>query len=279
VPLGAGQVGRRPVLVMVAGYSRVITARMVPTRTSEDLLAGMWVLLAGWGGVPRTLVWDNEGAIGSWKAGRPQLTAAAQAFRGTLGVGIRLCRPVDPEAKGLIERANGYLETSFMPGRSFSSPADFNTQLAEWLLRAGGRWHRRIQARPADRWEPDRKAMLGLPPVPPVVGWQRLVRLPRDHYVRVDANDYSVHPSVVGRWVSVSADLERVRVHCAGRLVADHPRCWARAQSLTDPVHARAGALLRRQAATPHPRPGAQAEVQTRDLADYDRITGVEAVA
>jgi len=67
VPLGAGQVGRPPVLVMVAGYSRVIAARMIPTRTSEDLLAGMWELLAGWGGLPRMLVWDNEGAVGSWK--------------------------------------------------------------------------------------------------------------------------------------------------------------------------------------------------------------------
>jgi hypothetical protein len=32
-------------------------------------------------------------------------------------------------SKGLVERANGYLETSFLPGRSFTSPADFNEQL------------------------------------------------------------------------------------------------------------------------------------------------------
>src|SRR5262252_6861305 len=32
VPLGAGQVGRPPVLVMVAGYSRVMAARMIPSR-------------------------------------------------------------------------------------------------------------------------------------------------------------------------------------------------------------------------------------------------------
>jgi len=49
-----------------------------------------------------------------------------QAFRGTLGVGLRLCRPADPEAKGLVERANGYLETSFLPGRSFGCPQNFN---------------------------------------------------------------------------------------------------------------------------------------------------------
>jgi hypothetical protein len=40
--------------------------------------------------------------------------------------------------------------------------------------------------------------MLALPPVAPVVGWRRSERLPRDHYVRIDSNDYSVHPSAVG---------------------------------------------------------------------------------
>jgi hypothetical protein len=150
-----------------------------------------------------------------------------QAFRGVLGVAVRLCRPADPEAKGLVERANGYLETSFLPGRVFTSPADFNAQLSAWLVRANGRVHRSIDARPADRWEPDRAAMVGLPPVAPLVGWRASVRLPRDHYVRIDANDYSVDPGVVGRRVEVTADLEQVRVFCAGRQVAGHDRCWA----------------------------------------------------
>ena len=40
IPLGFGQVGRPPVLVMVSGYSRMITAVMLPSRQSADLLAG-----------------------------------------------------------------------------------------------------------------------------------------------------------------------------------------------------------------------------------------------
>jgi transposase len=263
---------------MVAGYSRVIAARMLPTRTAEDLLAGMWTLIEGWGAVPKTLVWDNEGAIGSWKSGRPQLTTATQAFRGTLGIAVRLCRPADPEAKGLVERANGYLETSFLPGRAFTSPADFNQQLTAWLVRANARVHRSIDARPADRWEPDRAAMLSLPPVPPLVGWHMSVRLPRDHYVRVDANDYSVDPAVVGRRVEVVADLEQVRVFAGGRQVAAHERCWAGGQTITDPRHAQAAAALRR-ARRLAPTPMADTEVQQRNLADYDRITGGEVAA
>jgi hypothetical protein len=178
----------------------------------------------------------------------------------------------------LVERANGYLETSFLPGRGFGSPEDFNAQLQAWLGKANARVHRSIDAKPVDRWEPDRAAMLPLPPVPPQVGWHCWVRLPRDHYVRLDANDYSVDPAVVGRRVEVHADLARVRVRCGGRLVADHVRCWARGQTITVPEHAQAARSLRAACRLAVVRP-ADTEVQQRDLADYDRYAGTEAAA
>jgi hypothetical protein len=56
------------VLVLVSGYSRMITAVMLPSRQGADLLAEHWQLIAGWGRVPRALVWDNESAVGSWAA-------------------------------------------------------------------------------------------------------------------------------------------------------------------------------------------------------------------
>jgi hypothetical protein len=34
-------------------------------------------------------------------------------------------------SKGIIERAHDYLERSFLPGRTFASPTDFNTQPAD----------------------------------------------------------------------------------------------------------------------------------------------------
>ncbi|MFI5717761.1 hypothetical protein [Nocardia sp. NPDC051750] len=114
--LGFGQVGRPPVLVMVTGYSRVLTAVTIPTRQSLDLLAGHWALTSGWARVPKMLVGDNEAAVGRWRGGKPQLTETMNAFRGSLGIKVLQCRLRDPEAKGLVERANGYLETSFSAG-------------------------------------------------------------------------------------------------------------------------------------------------------------------
>lgn len=274
VPLGSGQAGRPPVLVMVCGYSRWISARMIPTRQGPDLLAGHWALLQQLGAAPKALVWDNESAVGQWRGGRPQLTEAMNAFRGCLGIKVVQCRPADPEAKGLVERANRYLETSFLPGRLFASPADFNAQLESWLEKANRRHHQRIECRPIDRLPADLAAMAALPPVAPPAGWQLATRLPRDHYVRLAGNDYSVHPSVIGRRVAVTAGLDQVTVTCAGHLVARHDRCWAAHQTITDPAHAAAARAARRQHLSAKS-PPAVTDVQQRNLADYDRLFGL----
>ena len=279
LPVGCGQVRsakQLPVLTMVSGYSRWAGAVLIPSRNAEDLYAGWWQLISQLGAVPRLLVWDGEGAVGKHP---DKLTAECQAFRGTLATGVYVCRPADPEAKGIVERFHDYLEKSFLPGRVFISPADFNAQLSEWLAKANMRWHRRLECRPADRIAADRAAMIALPPVAPVTGWHRTARLPRDYYVRLDGNDYSVDPAVIGRRVEVTADLERVRVLCEGRMVADHGRCWAKHQTLTDPAHLEAAKALqsaRRLAAVPGP---GHDEVELRDLSVYDAVFGGQGAA
>lgn len=278
LPVGFGQVRtatQLPVLTMVTGYARWACAVLVPTRRAEDLYAGWWQLIAQLGATPRVLVWDGEGAIGRWRARRSELTGECQGFRGTLAAKVIICRPADPEAKGLVERLHDYLERSFLPGRQFASPADFNTQLAGFLARANTRHHRVLGCAPADRIATDKAAMLALPPVPPVVGWRASTRLPRDHYVRLDSNDYSVHPSVIGRRVEVSADLARVRVFCGGRVVADHDRIWAKHQTITDPEHLAAARALRRERLQVVG-PPAEPDVEIRRLADYDTALGLD---
>lgn len=115
--------------------------------------------------------------------------------------------------------------------------------------------------------------MLPLPPVPPVVGWDNQVRLGRDYYVRIASNDYSVDPTAIGRIVDVHADLDRVRAHLDTRLIADHPRVWARSLTITDTAHVDTARRLRREFQQSLPRPAADDLI--RDLADYDRAFGL----
>jgi transposase len=277
LPVGFGQTRtptQLPVLTMITGYARWACGVLVPTRRAEDLYAGWWRLLEQLGAVPRVLVWDGEAAVGRWRARQSELTTVCQGFRGVMGAKVWICKPGDPEAKGGIERLHDYLERSFLPGRTFGSPADFNSQLQAWLQLANTRRKRSLGCAPADRIAADKAAMLTLPPVPPATGWQHTLRLPRDHYVRLDSNDYSVHPTAIGRRVLVRADLDRIQVWCDGSLVADHDRIWARHQTISDPAHVKAAQLLRQQRFTVVP-PATETEVDQRRLADYDTALDV----
>ena len=277
VPVGAGQLLAPPVLTIALGFSRWIMARAIPSRTTPDLLAGMWSLLADLGGVPKTLVWDNEAGIGQ----HHRLTVGARSFAGTLGTRIWQAPPRDPETKGVVERANQFLQTSFLPGRAFTGPGDFNAQLSQWLPAANQRLVRATGSAPARLVGADVTAMTPLPPVAPALSWRAPVRLGRDYYLRVAGNDYSVSPTMIGRIVTVSCDLDRVRAHCAGQLVADHERSWARAQTITDPAHVAAARQLREQVRSrvratgtvARQRPGEV--VARRALTDYDRLFGL----
>lgn len=272
IPLEDGTLSLLPVLVMTAAHSRFTLGRMLPTRKTEDLLLGSWELIQQFGRVPRRLIWDNEPGIG-----RGQRRAeGVSAFAGTLATQFVQLKPRDPESKGLVERRNGFFETSFMPGRQFSSPADFNLQFSHWLEHANRRVVRTIKARPTDLIDTDRAGMLPLPPVVLQLGWRNQLRLGRDYYVRVDTSDYSVSPAAIGRIVDVSADLDRVRVRLDGKVVAEHDRVWARGLTITDPNHVAEAARLRRQFQAPSPVPG---DGLARDLADYDRAFGLDGVS
>jgi transcriptional regulator with XRE-family HTH domain len=112
VPLGDSQVDSPPVLVPVSSFSRFITAAMIPSRQTPDLVAGMWSLLAGQlGAVPRRLLWDNKTGIGRRRRGLQRVApdqpgSVALTERGVLGhdrAGLRLGR-VRPRALILVDQ-------------------------------------------------------------------------------------------------------------------------------------------------------------------------------
>ena len=155
---------------------------------------------------------------------------------------------------------------------------DFNAQFSDWLTRANARVVRTVKAAPVDLVNADRAAMLPLPPIPlhlgPSWGWRNKIRLGRHDDVRLDTNDYSVDPTVIGAMVDVAADLERVRVRCEGRIVAEHARVWAEEPPSPTRPTSETAAWLRKQFQQP---PAAERERDdlVRDLSDYDRAFGL----
>ncbi len=176
------------------------------------------------GAVPRVLVWDGEGAVGRWRARRPELTAACQAFRGVLGAKVLICKPADPEAKGLVERLHDYLET-VVPARpqlQLARPTS-TPSWPSWLERANRRRQRvaGLRARRTGSTRTGRRCWRCRRCRRSPAGEHRL-RLPRDHYVRLDSNDYSVHPRRSAGGSRSGPTWTGSRCGARARLVADH---------------------------------------------------------
>ena len=125
MPAGFGQVRTAkllPVLTMVTGYARWASAVLIPTRRAEDLYGRLVAAHRGAGRGPAGagLGWGRRRRPVAGR--RTELTQECQGFRGTLAAKVIICRPADPEAKGLVERLHDYLERSFLPGRVFTCP-------------------------------------------------------------------------------------------------------------------------------------------------------------
>jgi transposase len=263
IPVGAGAERRGYVVICCLGYSRAGAGALVFSKRIEDVLWGIGRCLWSLGGLPGTLVWDREGALHAG-GGRP--TGPYAAFCGRLRVGWRFCEAADPQAKGVVERLQGYLETNFEPGLSYVGPEDCQGLLDAWFAKAIARTHRGLRCRPIDRLAEELAAMRPLPPHPPDVDRRVVIRVPADPHVRLDTNDYSLDPRHVGRRVEVRVGQRQITgvVLDTGEIAAAHRRSFARHRTITDLAHARA---LRagHQART-------EPEVEARPLARYDAL-------
>lgn len=271
VPVGKGQ--RREVFGLVTGlpFSAAFRVVFAFNQTVAAFCPALVGGLARLGGLPTAMVSDNDACIvASRRGGLVTLVEEVAALYGHLGLRAVALRPAFPEGKGFIERMNGFLETSFLPLRAFTSIEDLQTQADTWAVEVADRRRvRRIDAVVADALAVERAALRPVPTRWPDVDQRLEARASKDAYVRIGDVDYSVPPRFAGRRLAVRASLERVSVFCDGEQVADHARSWVRADVVLHPSHARELRLAReaqRQLDT------GDIEVATARMAAYDEL-------
>jgi transposase len=268
IPVGQGQTRRGWVVVACLGYSRAGAGALIFSKGVADLLFGIRRCLWSLGGLPRTLVWDRQSGLHAG-GGRP--TEAFAGFCGQLRVGWHFCDRADPQAKGAVERLQGFIEKSFEPGRVFANELDLQAQLDGWFdERANARTHKTLRCRPIDRLIEERQAMVALPPAPPDTDRRWVLRVPPDPYLRFDTCDYSLDPALVGRRVEARvSDREVLAVALeTGERACRHARSFARHRTITALEHARG---LKQQRG--ERRGTREPIVEIRSLASYDRLT------
>jgi hypothetical protein len=252
-------------VVACLGYSRAGAGALIFSKEAVDVLWGMARCLGSLGGVPEVLVWDREGSLHAG-GGRP--TEVYAGFCGQLKVDWRFCEPSDPQAKGAVERLQGYMETNFEPGRRFANELDFQSQLDDWFEKANARTHKTLRCRPIDRLIEEREVMRPLPVRSLDLDRRWVGRVAPDPMLRFDTNDYSLDPALVGRRVDVRvSQRELIAVALdTGEVACRHERTFARHRTVIALEHARKLRARRGE-------PDQGLEVEVRPLSVYDALS------
>ena len=157
--------GKRFVLLVVLGYSRLLWLQFSPRQTMATLMRGLEAAFAYFGGVPRELLFDQLKAVilddQRPHGGRVLENPEFLRFAAHWGFRIRACRPYRAQTKGKVERPIRYMRQSFLYGRSFAGDADLNAQALAWLDQiANPRVHGTTHEVPRERFERAERAVL-----------------------------------------------------------------------------------------------------------------------
>jgi hypothetical protein len=183
---------------------------------------------------------DNTSVMIAAGAGANAVIAPEMAaFARTLGFSFVAHRVGHPDRKGRIERPFAWIETNFLPGRSFCDFEDLNCQVLAWCREVANHKPKRVLGMsPEAAWVIEKPYLQALPSaLPPVYEvLDRVVDL--YGYVSVDTNRYSVPERLVGQTVTVYKYPAGIHIHHRGMPVATHPRLIGQRDARhTEPAH------------------------------------------
>lgn len=178
------------------------------------------------GGTCARCVIDNTSVVLAGGAGAEAVFAPEMvAFAATLGFAFMAHRVGDPDRKGRIERPFFYVQTNFLPARTFADFDDLNAQALRWCAEvANAKPKRDLGCSPEDAYRQELAHLHALPAVLPPV-YEVLDRVVDLYgFVSVDTNRYSVPERLVGKTVTVYKHYAQVEIHHRGVAVAIHAR-------------------------------------------------------
>jgi hypothetical protein len=153
-------------------------------------------------------------------------------------------------AKGRVERSIRFIRGAFFAGRQWQDLDDLNAQAIAWCR--GESAERRC---PEDQsltvreaFEQEQSHLLSLPDNPFPTEERIEVSAGKTPYIRFDLNDYSIPHTSVRRVLTVVATLTDVRVLDGAEIIAEHQRCYGKAEQIEDAAHIDALRVWKHQA-------------------------------
>lgn len=211
-----------------------------PAETTEAFCDGHVQAFAFFGGVPKSILYDNTKIavariLGDGKRKRTRVFSELQShylFQDRFG------RPAKGNDKGKVEGLVGYARRNFMvPIPVFATFEALNTHLAECCRKRMGERLRGHTETIGERLERD-LAAFQKPLPPPYDACEKVgTRVSSLSLVRYRLNDYSVPTNYGHRQVMVRGYVHEVVIACGTETIARHPRSYEREDYVFDPLH------------------------------------------
>src|SRR6516164_9596989 len=211
-----------------------------PAETTEAFCDGHVRAFTFFGGVPRSILYDNTkiAVARILGDGERQRTRVFSELQSHYLFEDRFGRPGKGNDKGKVEGLVGYARRNFMvPIPVFASFEALNAHLLDCCRKRMGDRLRGHDETIGERLERDLAAFTK-PLPPPYDACEKLVtRVSSLSLVRYRRNDYSV-PTIYGhRDVVVRGYVHEVAISCGSEVVARHPRSYDREDFVFDPLH------------------------------------------
>jgi transposase len=238
--------------VMVLSHSRAIFARFFLNQVMESFLQGHVEAFEWFGGVPRTLLYDNLKSVVIERDGElMRLNPRILELAGYYHFAPKPCAPYRGNEKGKVERTIRYIRDSFFAAREFRTLEELNGKLRKWLDEIA-------HVRPvpgsnakqpiAEVLDAERERLLPLPEHAFSTELVRPVRSGKTPYIRFDSNDYSIPHTYVREPLTLVASERRIRIlDAAQSCIVEHPRSYDGKQRIENPEHIRALARVKKR--------------------------------
>ena len=227
-------------LVVDLPHSDDAFVKAFPAETTEAFCEGHNAAFQYFGGVPRSIVYDNTKIavariLGDGTRKRTRVFSELQSH---YLFADRFGRPGKGNDKGKVEGLVGYARRNCMvPIPRFSSWDAFNEDLEAKCLKNRERILRKHKETVGQRFERDRQAFLALPPAPYDACDKHTTRVTSLSLVRYRTNDYSVPTRYGHREVLLKAYVDEVAICCGSEEIARHRRSYDREELIFDPLH------------------------------------------
>ncbi len=211
-----------------------------PAETTEAFLEGHNHAFAYFGGVPRTILYDNTkiAVARILGDGTRRKTQAFSELQSHYLFAEKFGRPGKGNDKGKVEGLVGYARRNFMvPIPRCVSWAELNAKLKAQCSKRRERVLRGHKLSIGERFEKDRERLLPLPAAPHEACDKRSTRVTSMSLVRYRTNDYSVPVAYGHREVLVKGFVDEVVICLASEVIARHPRSYEREDMIFDPLH------------------------------------------